>query len=77
MEGFSTEILAVVSWCCPICLNGILNKEHFDSYLLVVRGILALLKRTLTENEILRSEYDLLKFVGEFQSIYGLGGSEQ
>ncbi|CAD6241379.1 GSCOCG00002706001-RA-CDS, partial [Cotesia congregata] len=42
-------------------------------YLLLVRSIHTLLKRTITESEILRSEYDLLKFVGEFQSIYGLG----
>lgn len=42
----ASQLKSWLLYWSPICLNGILNKEHFDSYLLLVRGIPTLLKQT-------------------------------
>lgn len=60
----------LVYWSIP-CLEGILHKDLYESLSLLVRSIHTLSKSKITDFEIMECEYNLLKFVGEFQSYYG------
>ncbi|XP_051175620.1 uncharacterized protein LOC127290858 [Leptopilina boulardi] len=50
--------------------TGINIIEHTS---LLVRSIFILLKKSITVKELDRCEYDILKFVGEFELLYGIG----
>lgn len=53
-----------------ICFDGIVNASFLESYTLLVRSIHTLLKRRITKEDLERSEYDLLKFVGDCQIMF-------
>lgn len=50
--------------------TGINIIEHTS---LLVRSIFILLKKSITSTELDQCEYDILKFVGEFELLYGIG----
>lgn len=54
------------------CLKDILDGEIFRSYLLFVDSIHTLLKEEISEAELKQCTYNLLKFVGESEILYGL-----
>lgn len=53
-------------WSLP-CLDGIVDPVFLEMYALFVRSVYTLLKRKITDEDIARCEYDLVKFVGNFQ----------
>lgn len=57
-------------YCIP-CLDGILDAEHFKSLALLVQSVWTLSKIEITELDLENTEYDLLKFVGQWQKLYG------
>lgn len=52
-------------------LTDILDDELLDSYKLLVRSIQKLLSQNLSEDDLLASEIDLLKFIHDCQQFYG------
>ncbi|OXU16412.1 hypothetical protein TSAR_013787 [Trichomalopsis sarcophagae] len=53
------------------CLNGILKKKLLVHYSLLVKSAYTLLKSEISENELRECEFDLLKFVCEYEIFYG------
>lgn len=53
------------------CLQGILDDECLESYILFVRSINILLKNEISKTELRKCECDLLQFVEECEILYG------
>lgn len=67
----ASEFESWLLYYSQLCLDGIVDETFLEMYALLVRGIYTLLQRKITEEDITRSEYDLLQFVGSFQATYG------
>ncbi|XP_076686458.1 uncharacterized protein LOC143378519 [Andrena cerasifolii] len=55
----------------PMCLNGILHECAYQSFLLFCQSVYILLKVEITADELKQCEWDLLKFAGECEIMYG------
>lgn len=53
------------------CLKGILDEKALEHYSLLVKAAYTLLKPEISENESQECEFDLLKFVCEYEMLYG------
>lgn len=54
------------------CLHGILEEKKYVSYLQLINSIFILLKDSIPYDEVDFSEYELFKFSGECQILYGI-----
>ena len=68
----ATELKTWLLFVSLPCLYGILPKELFDSYALFVSSIYKLVQKSITNADIAKCEFNLMKFVGETQIFYGV-----
>jgi len=54
----------------PVCLD-LLPTENLEHYVLFVKSVYILLQTSITHSELDQCEIDLLKFVAEFENLYG------
>ncbi|XP_036141154.1 uncharacterized protein LOC118647030 isoform X2 [Monomorium pharaonis] len=57
-------------YCLP-CLSGIIRDNLLEHLALLVGTLFLLLQNNLSENDLRKCEIDLLRFVAEFQILYG------
>lgn len=70
-ENKANQWSAWARYYCIPCLDGILKADHFISLALYVQSIWRLSKAEITEDDLQNSDYDLLKFFGEWQLLHG------
>lgn len=63
----SSEFESGLLYWILLCLDGIVNQEFLEMYALFVRGVFNLLKIKITDENIARIKYDLMKLVESFQ----------
>lgn len=68
----ANEMRAMILYYLPICLQNILPKKYRDHFMLLSQSLYILLKMKISNAELDSAEADLLKFVNEFQSLYGV-----
>lgn len=68
----ASELRAFLFSYGPILLKGKLNKRYYDHFLLLVRAVHILSQSEIKAEEIDLAETYLLKFVLEFEDLYGL-----
>lgn len=62
----------ILYWSIP-CLDGILHAQYLETWALFVDSLYKLSSHTITEENLKECDYDLLKFVGQYQANYGEG----
>lgn len=67
----ANELRSLLLYYLPICLKGFLPDDIFNHFLLLSESIYYLLSTDIELTELIKIEHQLIKFVVDFQQIYG------